>query len=94
MGGSASNPFPKDPFSGLVLVELTFVKAVVVVVVVASEMVGRGLPITPTTAAAIPPVPPPAPAAHRPATRHQRLDSTEHIGEGVLKIVTLHDTCK
>lgn len=48
------------------LAELTLVNAVVVVVVVASEMVGSGLPITPTTAAAIPPFPPAAPAAHKP----------------------------
>ncbi|CAB0005454.1 unnamed protein product [Nesidiocoris tenuis] len=51
---------------GLVLAELTLVNAVVVVVVVASDIVGRGRPITPTTAAAIPPLPPAAPAAHRP----------------------------
>lgn len=76
MGGSGSSPFPKEPFSGLVLVELTLVKAVVVVVVVASDMVGSGRPITPTTAAAIPPLPPPAPAAHRPATTHKGLHST------------------
>lgn len=57
---------PYDPFSGDVFVELTFVNAVVVVVVVASDIVGRGLPITPTTAAAIPPFPPVAPAAHKP----------------------------
>lgn len=66
VGGSASSPFPKEAFSGLVLVELTLVKAVVVVVVVASEMVGSGRPMTPTTAAAMPPLPPTAPAAAKP----------------------------
>lgn len=34
--------------------------------VVASDIVGSGRPITPTTAAAIPPLPPAAPAAHNP----------------------------
>lgn len=66
--GSTSRQLLRDLFSGLLLVELTLVNAVVVVVVVASEMVGRGRPITPATAAAIPPLPPAAPAAHRPAT--------------------------
>jgi len=53
VGASGSSPLANDPFSGLVLVEETVVKAVVV-----SEIVGRGRPITVTTAAAIPPVVP------------------------------------
>lgn len=58
VGGSASmrsrsTPLPRLPFSGLVFAEETFVKAVVV-----SLMVGRGRPMTATTAAAIPPEPP------------------------------------
>ena len=53
VGASGSSPLAKDPFSGLVLVEDTVVKAVVV-----SEIVGRGRPITVITAAAIPPVVP------------------------------------
>lgn len=52
VGSSASKPLAKDVFSGLELFEETLVKAVVVVT---SEIVGRGLPITVTTAAAIPP---------------------------------------
>lgn len=52
MGRSASRPFANDVFSGLVLFDETVVKAVVV-----SEIVGRGRPMTVTTAAAIPPVP-------------------------------------
>lgn len=56
-------------FSGLVLVLLTLVTAVVVVVVVASDMVGSGRPITPTIAAARPPLLlPVAPAMHKPKT--------------------------
>lgn len=58
VGGSASmrsrsTPLPRLPFSGLVLADDTFVKAVVV-----SLIVGRGRPMTATTAAAIPPEPP------------------------------------
>lgn len=52
VGKSASKPLAKEVFSGLVLLEETVVNAVVV-----SEMVGSGLPIIVTTAAAIPPVP-------------------------------------
>lgn len=79
VGGSGSSPLPKEPFSGDVLVEDTLVKAVVVVVVVASEMVGSGRPMTPTTAAAMPPLPPAAPAAQSPATNHpQSLQQTHY----------------
>lgn len=52
VGKSTSRPFANDVFSGLVLLEETVVKAVVV-----SDIVGKGRPITVTTAAAIPPVP-------------------------------------
>lgn len=52
VGISTSRPLANDVFSGLVLLEETVVKAVVV-----SDMVGKGRPITVTTAAAIPPVP-------------------------------------
>lgn len=49
VGSSASTPLANEVFSGLLL-EDTLVNAVVV-----SEMVGRGRPMTVTTAAAIPP---------------------------------------
>lgn len=52
VGKSASKPLAKEVFSGLELLEETLVKAVVVV---ASDIVGNGRPITVTTAAAIPP---------------------------------------
>lgn len=52
VGRSTSRPFANDVFSGLVLFEETVVKAVVV-----SDIVGRGRPMTVTTAAAMPPVP-------------------------------------
>lgn len=56
VGRSASIPLGHACFSGEVFVDETVVKAVVV-----SDMVGRGRPITATTAAAMPPLPPAAP---------------------------------
>lgn len=56
VGISGSIPLGQACFSGEVFVDDTVVKAVVV-----SEIVGRGLPMTATTAAAIPPLPPAAP---------------------------------
>lgn len=58
VGGSfsiRSTPLPWLHFSGLVLADDTFVKAVVV-----SLIVGKGRPMTATTAAAMPPEPPAA----------------------------------
>lgn len=63
VGKSASRPLANEVFSGLVLFEETVVNAVVV-----SEIVGRGLPIIVTTAAAIPPVP--LAAANPPAIKN------------------------
>lgn len=54
---------------------LTLVTAVVVVVVVASDMVGNGRPMTPTIAAARPPpLFPVAPAMHRPEMMHRVIN--------------------
>jgi hypothetical protein len=53
VGASGSRPLANEPFSGLVFVEETVVNAVVV-----SEIVGKGRPMTVTTAAASPPVVP------------------------------------
>lgn len=58
-----STPLPLLFFSGLVLADDTFVKAVVV-----SLIVGSGRPMTVITAAAIPPEPPAAEAMSPPET--------------------------
>lgn len=70
VGPSTSSPLAQEVFSGLEFEE-TVVKAVVLVV---SDMVGRGRPMTVTTAAAMPPVPL---AAARPPTMFTEYQITQ-----------------